>query len=225
MIKKNYLPVTIVLLLSVVLLLAAACGGSDSDDDSATNTPDATDIAAGTPAPETVEPGATSVDGDETPGNGDEPTADLDPTEEAVAETTARDVRELERSAQKLNSLSRILSSRVGQAGPSLLGTPSEDNDNNEERWFDDCCENIAGDLAEELDSMKFLLPGLSEIYEGAGDQERQAAVDDIATSIANIEASLAVMESLPTSEGAADIVEDISTELQNLTEAIATLQ
>ena len=102
-------------------------------------------------------------------------------------------------------------------------GTPRED----EERglWFEECCDDTIGDFIEEFNELREELPDLVEIYEEAEDVESLAVVEAIGSSVANMEATLVVLATLPTNETANSVFEDITAELAVLSEATANLR
>lgn len=222
MIQRRFLPVTPGVLLSLVLLVSAACGGSGSSSNGE-NTPsnsDRTATAISTSEPTaTLEPGApTYTPGPTAASSGDQATS----TPSQVSRQTSRLIRDVEIGARKLDTYNRILSIRIGQVANPIGGTPENPVDTS--RWFNECCDSAIGDFDQVIRDIRRSLDSLTQIYQDAGDSQSLAAIDDIAASVANIEASIAVFPTLPTPDTAGTIMQDISDEITSLVEATSNL-
>ena len=222
-------PVTRFLMtLGAVLLLAmalgVACGGgSESGDEApqATETGETSEPGNTSPPNGTTDPNET-VDPDATPPSHENGSiGDPAPTEDLVAEETRQNIRSIERSVRKLGSLLRILGTRVAQGGRSAFGTPEGPDVD----WFDECCDDSLGDFSEELRDISRELPELVEIYEEADDQESLELVERIGSEVANIDASLSVLASLPDGSSAGTLLEEISLEIDALADAVTNLR
>lgn len=188
-----------ILFLVVALLLAACGGGSDADD----------------PAPNDVGPGTSVPDGT------DAPDVTPEPTDDAVAEETARTIREIERSVRGIDSILRRLPSQIARSSPLGLGAPDEPVDD----WFDECCDDTISDLDEELRDIRSESLELIAVYEEVGDQGSLDVVDQVGTAAANIEASINVVALLPSSAGADSILLETMLEVEALAKAVSNLR
>jgi len=210
------------LLLAALLVLGSACSDSDSNGDG----PDATEDGATADPDATEDPNATvdpnasgDPDGD---GSGSGPT----PTEDPVASETRSLVRDVESGARRLQSQLRRLETQVARAPAVNPGTPSADEDEDEEiHWFEECCEDAPGDFGEEISEMRRALDELEAIYSEAGDDESLDAVGAIEASLANIEASIQVLPTLPAAESAASVLDDIEADVEAIGVATADLR
>ncbi len=182
----------------MALLLAACGGGSDADD----------------PAPIDAGPGTSVPGGTDTP---DEP----EPTDDAVAEETARTIREIERSVRRIDSIVRRLPSQIARSNPLGQADPDEPVDD----WFDECCDDTISDLDEELREIRQESLELIAVYEEAGDQGSLDVVEQVGTAAANIEASINVVALLPSSAGADSILLETMLEVEALAKAVSNLR
>ena len=137
-----------------------------------------------------------------------------------IASASLRKIREIESAIRRLNSRIRILNTRIARAGNSFFGEPDEQN----EDWFDECCDDSQGDISEELREAEDAIVNLIAIYEEAGDEPRMQVAQQLGTHAANINALMTVLAGLPTRDGATSVIEDMSLELVAFSEAVANL-
>lgn len=141
------------------------------------------------------------------------------PTADIFGRRASEPIREIERSLEKLNSLVARFDERITRAR-RLSGDPPEEPDD----WFDECCEGVEEDIFDELLDAEEQVVELIAIYREAADEPNLQIVQQLGTPLANIDALVMVLAGLPTSDGAAPILEDMSLEIVALSEVFAGL-
>ncbi len=142
------------------------------------------------------------------------------PTVDVFAQRASELVRDIGRGLEKLDRLVGRLDENITRAG-SLSGGPREEPPDD---WFDECCEDEEEDISDELRDAEDEIVKLIAVYQEAADEPRAEIVREMGTPLANVDALVKVLAGLPTSDGAASIVEDMSLELAALTETFTGL-